>query len=444
MQHCSKDKEIRDASTAAEKAFSNFDVESQQREDVYLALLAFSNMATVEGSITLTSEEEKYLKYKLRDYRRSGLQLPSEERAVLSDMKKELADICIQFSKNLNQVTTTHSFTIEELKGMPSDFISGLKKDENDDGKYIVGLKYPEVFPVLNLCEVESTRKTMEVLMNTRCIHSNTPLIERAVSLRTSIATMLGYDSHASFKLEERMAKDSAVVKTFLEELREKLVPGALGELATLKALKKESGGGDGDIAIWDFRFYHNMMLEKRYHVNNEIIKEFFPLEKVTEGMFDIYQHLLGLKFTKIEYADIWHEEVEVYEVTCASRGNTLGHFMLDLHPREGKYNHAAVWPLQKGVVLSDGSRQSVVAGMLCNFSKPSAGPILLKHSEVVTYCKLFFSLTLHSFYFPTNYPVFSAYGRERERERAIKVVDKIERMRESSHLFFFPITSMY
>ena len=148
--------------------------------------------------------------------------------------------------------------------------------------------------------------------------------------------------------------------------------------------------------------------------VDNEEIKKYFPLDKVLEGMFDIYQQLLGLTFTAVEFADKWHEQMLAYAVHESKSGEFVGNFFLDLHPRDGKYGHAAVWPLQKGVDLPDGSRQSPLAGMLCNFTKPVDGSPLLKHGEVVT---LFheFGHVMHNICTKAGIYRFSATSTERD-----------------------------
>ena len=130
--------------------------------------------------------------------------------------------------------------------------------------------------------------------------------------------------------------------------------------------------------------------------------------------MFDIYQQLLGLTFTAVECTDKWHAQMLAFDVQEFNTGDYVGRFCLDLHPRKGKYGHAAVWPLQKGVDLPDGSRQSPLAGMLCNFTKPMDGQPLLKHSEVVT---LFheFGHVMHNICTKASIYSFSATSTERD-----------------------------
>jgi len=145
----------------------------------------------------------------------------------------------------------------------------------------------------------------------------------------------------------------------------------------------------DNKINAWDFQYYHRVLLEKQYNVNEEEIKEYFPTPRVISETLAIYQEILNLVFTQVIGAKVWHPDVTLYEVTDKITKEKLGEFYLDLHPRDGKYTHAAVFPLQPDCLLPNGKRQTSVNAMLCNFSKPSGTgdkPSLLRHGEFVTF----------------------------------------------------------
>jgi len=154
--------------------------------------------------------------------------------------------------------------------------------------------------------------------------------------------------------------------------------------------LKKEEVGAerfDEKINAYDFLYYNRILLEKKYNVNEEEIKEYFPTPRVISETLAIYQEILSLVFTQAPASKVWHSDVTLYEVTDKISGKKLGEFYLDLHPRDGKYTHAAVFPLQPDCILPNGQRQSSVNAMLCNFSKASGDkPSLLRHGEFVTF----------------------------------------------------------
>lgn len=202
------------------------------------------------------------------------------------------------------------------------------------------------------------------------------------------------------------MAKNTKTVNDFLGDLRTRLSPGGKDEIARLLALKKkdEEARGlsfDGSYYFWDNRFYDRLMIEQDYSIDENKISEYFPLQSTVTGMLKIFEELLGFVFVELgpeERAKVsptgkaediaWHEDVILFSVwDDASEGDGfVGYLYLDLHPRKGKYGHAANFNLEPGFIQKDGSRHYPATALVCNFSKPSATkPSLLKHDEVVT-----------------------------------------------------------
>lgn len=236
--------------------------------------------------------------------------------------------------------------------------------------------------------------------------NQNTALFKEAILLRDEAARLLGYPNHAAFRIEDKMAKDPAVVNTFLSDLRTRLAPGGAKEKAHLVEIKKkdeESRGlkPDENYYLWDHRFYDRMMVEQEYSINENVIAEYFPLQSTVQGMLHIFEELFGFVFVELgpeerkrlsptgKAEDIaWHEDVILFSVwDDSSEGDGfVGYLYLDLHPRQGKYGHAANFNLQPGYLKKDGSRRFPATALVCNFSKPTPKkPSLLKHDEVVT-----------------------------------------------------------
>lgn len=388
-QYVSADKATRDASIEANKLIETHEIDSGMREDVYAAVKTVWDQCK-ESSSAMPAEDHRLVRRLELMFRRNGLALCASDRTTFMAYKKRLSDLCIDFSKNINEDKTSVDFTLSQLEGLPKDFIDGLKQtaDSNNNKYYSVTMQYPDLFPMLNSAKLESTRKAMDIANSTRC-KSNVQLLEEAVKVREKCAHLLGYKNHAEFTLEERMAKSPSQVAPFLDDLAKQLKPLAERDLDTLLRLKKSETGAefDGQINSWDFRYYNHLLVEREYQVNEELIKEFFPVHSVTQNMLALYERVLGLKFSKIEHPSVWHEDVQLYAVNNSQDDSLVGHFYLDLFPREGKYTHAACFGLQPGCQLEDGSRQYPVAAMVANFSKPTADrPSLLKHNEVVTY----------------------------------------------------------
>jgi Zn-dependent oligopeptidase len=201
------------------------------REDVYRVVLAYKNKGE-----TLGSDRQRFLDKLLETYQRNGLFLPPDKQKRLKEIKTRISELCIQFQQNLNEDTTTLKFTQSELEGMTEDFLSSLTRDGD---KYIVTLKYPHIFPILQKCKVESTRRAVSIAKDSQQQATNTPLLEEILLLRQDEAKLLGYKNHAEYILAIRMAKTPEKVLQFLTELSTKLEAPAKKEIAILLHLKE-------------------------------------------------------------------------------------------------------------------------------------------------------------------------------------------------------------
>jgi len=256
-----------------------------------------------------------------------------------------------------------------------------------------VTTQYPHYRPVGQQCTVPETRFKIEKAFQSRCFEHNTKIMEELVQLRQKQATLLGYPNHAAYVQEKKMAKNPEVVAEFLHGLGEKLKPLWETEKQVILKYKKEEMEAmgrkfDGKINKEDFWYYITAIKEKEFSVDQELLKEYFPIETVTRGLMDIYQTLLGLTFTKVEEGvKVWHKDVQLYRVQDTDSKETIGYFFMDMFPRDGKYGHAAVWQIQPGSLDKYGVRQKAVAGMVCNFPKPTTErPSLLSHAQVETF----------------------------------------------------------
>uniref|UniRef100_A0A671L221 Neurolysin, mitochondrial-like n=1 Tax=Sinocyclocheilus anshuiensis TaxID=1608454 RepID=A0A671L221_9TELE len=386
-QYVSPCKEVRLASTEADKRLSDFDVEVSMRVDVFQRLIALQE----KQSGDLLPESERFLGRLIKLGKRNGLHLSKDMQEEIKSISKQISELSIDFNQNLNEENTMLLFSQQELVGLAESYVNGLEKTE--DGRYKVTLAYPHYFPLMKRCHVPETRRKMEMAFHSRCKDVNTAILEQLIELRARLAKLLGFSSHANYVLEMTMAKNSENVAQFLDELYKRLRPVGEQErhyLLSLKHADCERRGleFDGQLHAWDMPYYMNQV--------------------VTEGLLNIYQDVLGLRFQRVEDAHVWHDSVKLYSVLDSGTGEEIGQFYLDLHPREGKYGHAACFGLQPGCLGPDGNRRMPVAAMVANFTKPtSSWPSLLQHHEVETFFHEF-GHVMHELCSRTRYAEFS------------------------------------
>jgi len=330
----------------------------------------------------------------LLDGKRAGLALPQKERDELMKLKKEMSHLSLEFSKNFNEENNTVSFTLEQLKGVPADVISGYtKRTENNTEVYDVTMKTPDIFPVFKFAQNPDTRRIAYSAYDGR-LEINAPVLAQILDLRRKVAALLGYPTWADYATEVKMAKNARTVIEFLEDLEQKLRPIGAKERATLLALKQDECAElgyafDGELNMWDFWYYERLFLERTMDLDEQKVKEHFPVSTVVTAILEIYQNLLGVRFVETK-GETWHPDVQqfaVWEKDATDESGFVGYCYLDLFPRESKYSHAAVWPLLPGYTRADGKRSYPLAAMVANLAKPTpTAPALMRHTDVVTF----------------------------------------------------------
>lgn len=404
-QYVSASEDLRGASTEAEKVLDEFSIECNMREDVFKLVEGVYNRK--ESATDIDPESSHLLEKEYKGYIKNGLGLPAgEKRDRFKEIKKRLSQISIAFQQNLNEENGGIWFTPEQLEGVPEDVINTLEKGEGDnEGKLKLTFKYPDLFPTLKFAVNPDTRREVFTQSENK-VNKNAPLFKEAIELRDEAARLLGYPDHATVRIEDKMSKDPKTVNDFLGDLRTRLSPGGEKEIAHLLELKKADSEAhgipfDGKYYLWDHRYYDRLMIEKEYSIDEIQIANYFPLQSTVTGMLKIFEELLGFVFVELGAEEraqvsstgkaediVWHEDVILFSVwDDAGEGDGfVGYLYLDLHPRKGKYGHAANFNMQPGFLKKDGSRYYPATALVCNFSKPSGSkPSLLKHDEVVT-----------------------------------------------------------
>lgn len=373
---------MRDSATEQVKRLQEWTVGLEYREDVYKAVKAYADTKP-----RLTGEEAKLLEETMRDYRRAGLALPKADRDAVEKLRKELAAVGTDFSSNVTKSQKALKFTMAELEGVPESLLTAPGVKTGDDEYTIMVNVTWQYMAVAENAKREGVRKRVVVEQHRLAMAENIPLVEKLLVLRRQIANRLGYQTWADYQIEVKMAKNGATALEFEQKLSRGLQPKFDAELAEFRKLKvKETGDPNAQIHLWDWRYYAEMLKLEKYTVDTEALRVYFPLERVLDGMFTIYQRIFGLKFERVEAPYKWVADVQLWAVSDSRTGEPLGFFYLDLYPREGKFNHFAMFPIIDGKRLANGTYQRPVISLVCNFPPPADGkPSLLQHDDVVT-----------------------------------------------------------
>ena len=410
LQNVSPDAKVRDDARAGEEYYSNWGIDLSKREDLFLAIKAFADTHP-----TLAGEDKRLLDHTMRDYRRSGMDLPKEQRDKLADIEKQLTKLGVEFEQNIAEDQTKFPATSKELAGVPQEVLDRVPKF---DGTYLLGLDGPTYGAIMDYCSVDATRQKIQWLYRRRGGQKNVQVLEKMLPLRAEEAKMLGFKNSVDYAVETRMAKNSATIKKFYDDLVPLINKKAKLDLAEFQAAKqKMTKDPKAVFKPWDYSFVKNYLMRTKYAVDGQKVAEYFPMQGVVKGLFAITERLYGVQMKDVTTnaesiigMKLWDKDVQVYEFVDKATGKPLGHMITDLYPRDNKYSHAACWPLQP---RHNGALP--LCTLVCNFSKPSATkPSLLPHDEVETFFHEF-GHGLHSIFSDTKYARFAGTGVARD-----------------------------
>lgn len=372
------DAAVREASREADPKIDAFVSALYVDDAIYPALESYAK-ANPEQSGPRTHLIEDTL----RDYRRNGRSLNAEGREKLRVLNETITKLGQEFEKHLAEATLWIEVSPAQLEGLPETYKQSHQPNEH--GLVRITTDYPDIIPFLRYAKDREAAKKLSTLSQNRAKETNLPILEQLIELRHQKAMLLGYPTWADYVLEPRMAKQAATVKTFLEDLHVAVKPKREAEFAVLRDAAQSTGlTVENTIPSSDASFLEDIVLNQTYALDTQRLSEYFEVESVLNGILDISNRLYGITF-QISKDAAWHEDVRVYDVLDRD-GSFLGRAYLDLYPRENKYKHAAMFPLEPIFRETDGSRHIPSAALVCNFPKPGKTPALLSHDDVTTF----------------------------------------------------------
>lgn len=388
---------VREAADEALVEESRFTTELFQNEALYRRVL----------KVEPTSIAEKQLKKDLLEaFEDSGVSLPPDRRERFKEISEQLTRLAQEFAKNIRENTTRLRFTPAECAGLPQAWLDRVPRDE--EGNIVVGFDYPDYIPFLTNAHDEAARKRYYVAYTNRGTPRNLELLDEIVALRKEIADLYELPSYAHYVTKRRMVENPQTVIRFLDEVRSVVTEAELRDLGQLSEMKSQITGVPverANINRWDMVYYRERLREKRYAVDQEALRKYFPTAPSVSWMLDISERLYGLRFEPAT-VPVWHNEVIYFDVRDAAAGELIGGIYLDLYPRDGKYKHAAAWPV-RGVSRKESRRPLSV--LVTNLNRDG-----LTHDELETLLHEF-GHVLHGVLSHTEYNQHSGTSVERD-----------------------------
>ncbi len=365
-----------------EQFTTNLALDSQ----LYAAVQAYAE--TAEGR-TLLGYRRKMLDDLLLEFKQNGLALPQEQQKILQTLQNQLIATTNEFQQNISEVADSLEVSPQEIDGLPEDY---KKAHQLSNGNYKILLTYPSYTPFMQYAHAEEVRKKLLVLYLNRAADKNLEVLQKILTLRNQLATLLHFPSYAAYRHSTLMVKKPDTVWKFELDLVEKVRQKAQADYQELLEYKqnyqqknKPNIQPDTTLDTWETAYYRTLLLKEKYEVDNLKVKEYFETSNVLKGLLAITEKLFGIRFEEQKKPNVWHEEVRCLEVWEDKK--LIGYVYLDLFPRPNKYNHAACFPLVMGKTLPDGSYQLPTLALVCNFPSPTADkPSLLTHQEVETF----------------------------------------------------------
>ncbi|WP_109513361.1 oligopeptidase A [Pseudomonas ovata] len=384
--------QLREAYESCLPALSAYSTEMGQNRALFQAYEALAASPQAAG---FDIGQKTILENALRDFRLSGIDLPPEQQQRYAEVQSKLSELGSQFSNQLLDATQAWTKLVADasaLDGLPESAIAQMAAaaQAKDLEGYLITLEFPSYYAVMTYANDRALREELYTAYCTRASdqgpnagqNDNGPVMEQILDLRQELAALLGFANFAELSLATKMAESSDQVLSFLRDLATRSKPFAAQDLEQLKAYAAEQGCPD--LKSWDTGYYGEKLREQRYSVSQEVLRVYFPIDKVLGGLFAIVQRLYGIEIAELTGFDTWHPDVRLFEIK--ENGQHVGRFYFDLYARANKRGGAWMDGARDRRRTAGGQLQSPVANLVCNFTPASPGkPALLTHDEVTT-----------------------------------------------------------
>ncbi|MDN3545407.1 MAG: M3 family metallopeptidase [Roseateles asaccharophilus] len=358
MLHVHPSKAVREAAQACSLRWADFSSSFSQNEKLYKALKRAPTADAIDRELVIAA---------LAAFEDGGVALPPKQRQRAKQLSDQLTELNQQFDKNIRDAGIKLAFAEAELKGVPAAVWEKAPRDEQ--GRVVLGVDYPSYVPVMQSAELETTRERMWRAKVNEGGEANLQLLDQIAAKRREYAGLFGFSNYADFNLRRRMAKDGATAQRFLDDVKSAVVEGERSDVQALRQAKAEHLGLAPEavtVQRWDASFYTERIRKQRFSVDQEAFRQYFPPQESLAFTLRVIEKMMGVRYTPVK-VKTWHAEVLAYAVSDVASGKSLGMLYVDLYPREGKYNHAAVWPLRSSATRI---QRTPTAALVVNFDR--------------------------------------------------------------------------
>jgi thimet oligopeptidase len=375
------DSAMRDAAEQAEQEVEKLATELSLDRRLYEVLTSLD----VQGEDAIT---KRWVGRTLRDFRRAGVDRDEPTRVRVKALNEQLVKIGQEFARNIREDVRKAQFEPHQLDGLPEDYRKS--HPPGADGKVTVTTDYPDYIPFISYAKDAKAREAIWRVSRKRGHPANLEVLNQLLRTRHELATLLGYADWAAYVTEDKMIGSAEHAASFIERITTGSAARCERDYASLLERKRKEEPGAERVNPWDQPFLEDRLRAERYHFDSQSVRPYFEYGRVKQGVLDTTAKLFGIRYQRVSDAPVWHADVECYDLFEGDERR--GRLYLDMHPREGKYKHAAQFSLaggRRGAQLPEGV-------LMCNFPRPGEQPALMLHSDVQTFFHEFGHLLHH------------------------------------------------
>ncbi|MEQ8955172.1 MAG: M3 family metallopeptidase, partial [Gammaproteobacteria bacterium] len=350
--------------------------------------------------------DQRYLEKMREDFELAGVNQDEATRQRIEILNEEMVKIGQAFNRNIREDVRAVEVAPQRLAGLPQDYIDAHAP--NEEGMVVITTNYPDYLPVMQYAEDDDLRLELYKVFRQRGYPANKEVLENLLAKRYELANLIGFENYAQYVTSDKMIGSADNAADFIERVNEIAKPRAAEDYQVLLERLRQDDQDAAVVGDWQKTYLEELIKNEVYQLDSQEIRQYFSYEKVRDGIFGLVETMFEVEITPWE-TDTWHPSVETWQILDG--GELIGQFYLDMHPRDGKYNHAAQFGVREGVQ----GLQTPIAALVCNFPGGDGSAGLMEHSQVETFLHEFGHL-LHTI-FGGHQPRLSLSGVNTERD---------------------------